>query len=420
MKQKQSAVPASTGVAAVWMGVLFGPGFASGALILTYGVRFGVWGIVCGVLSMCLLGYALYCAAEYARVYQTYSYADWTASVWGSRRMVPPLDLSFVIAMATALGSVLNTVGTLVCKQFFPSHEIAEIAGERIGQTVTYAAASNGALTSAPEYWVSLAAVILCAALLCALGARLVVRISPLVMFIAIALFAVILVMCAASGQLHPVQALTRIHEGGVEGIRPHFLGALWSGILYASAHAGAIGSVSAAATQLPNRSSARKAAVIGVCANSLILTALSFFLLSSAAIPGYTLMDLEANPLPFFTSLTALGQSNTRLLYVIAVCFAALSAAVSLCFGAVTRWSRLYRQSAERTPWKDAALAGVLLALCAFASKLGAVWLSRCFRILGYVNLPLLIFPAIVLAGRKISRKYISERRIDASGIDD
>ena len=63
----------------------------------------------------------------------------------------------------------------------------------------------------------------------------------------------------------------------------------------------------------------------------------------------------------------------------------------------------------------------GLSLLLCALASKLGIVKLvSTGYTILGYLNLPLLIFPAIVLANRKIRKPYLEEHRISAPGIDE
>ena len=81
MNKKQSALSIAIGVACVWMGTHFGPGVASGTQILVYWVKYGIWGTIASVLAMCLLGYCIYCAAEYARIYKTYNYADWTSSV---------------------------------------------------------------------------------------------------------------------------------------------------------------------------------------------------------------------------------------------------------------------------------------------------------------------------------------------------
>ena len=44
----------------------------------------------------------------------------------------------------------------------------------------------------------------------------------------------------------------------------------------------------------------------------------------------------------------------------------------------------------------------------------------STGYTILGYLNLPLLIFPALVLANRKIGKKYLRENNIPAPGIDE
>ena len=57
----------------------------------------------------------------------------------------------------------------------------------------------------------------------------------------------------------------------------------------------------------------------------------------------------------------------------------------------------------------------------CAMASRIGIVKLvSTGYTILGYVNLPILIIPAIFLAGRKISKKYLADNNIEATGIDE
>mgnify|MGYP007070012360 CR=1 FL=1 len=62
-----------------------------------------------------------------------------------------------------------------------------------------------------------------------------------------------------------------------------------------------------------------------------------------------------------------------------------------------------------------------VLLLLCAFASKFGIVKLvSTGYTILGYVNLPILILPALFLAGRKIKKSYLQEHNIDMTGVNE
>ena len=60
------------------------------------------------------------------------------------------------------------------------------------------------------------------------------------------------------------------------------------------------------------------------------------------------------------------------------------------------------------------------MLFICACASKFGIVALvSTGYKILGYLNLPIIVMPALIIGGRKISKKYLREHNIDAPGVD-
>ena len=381
MDKKQSTLSIAIGMA----------GVASGTQILIYWVKYGIWGPIASILAMGLLGYCIYCSAEFSRIYKTYNYADWTKKVWGINWIVYLLDFSFIIVMLTALGGSLSAIGNLLNSQF------------------------------GLNYWVGVGAVIICAGLLCAYGAKLVARASSYMMYLVIAVLAVIIIMCASTGKLHLGQAIADASAGNIAGVSPSFLGAIWSGIIYASFQANVIGNISSIAPTLPDRKTTKLGAVIGVFGNALMLVALSLFFLSATTIENYDVLDTAANPLPFYGTLTALGFSGLKLVYVITVFIAVLSTAVGFSFGAVARYSKLYRKADENAPVKDGLLVVVLLIACAAASKIGIVKLvSTGYTILGYLNLPLLIFPAIYLANRKISKKYLKENNIEATGIDE
>ena len=391
MDKKQSTLSIAMGMACVWMGTHFGPGVASGTQILIYWVKYGIWGPIASILAMGLLGYCIYCSAEFSRIYKTYNYADWTKKVWGINWIVYLLDFSFIIVMLTALGGSLSAIGNLLNSQF------------------------------GLNYWVGVGAVVICAGLVCAYGAKLVARVSSYMMYLVIAVLAVIIIMCASTGKLHLGQAIADASAGNIAGVSPSFLGAIWSGIIYASFQANVIGNISSIAPTLPDRKTTKLGAIIGVFGNALMLVALSLFFLSATTIENYDVLDTAANPLPFYGTLTALGFSGLKLVYVITVFIAVLSTAVGFSFGAVARYSKLYRKADENAPVKDGLLVVVLLIACAAASKIGIVKLvSTGYTILGYLNLPLLIFPAIYLANRKISKKYLKENNIEATGIDE
>jgi len=97
------------GLACVWMGTHFGPGVASGTQILQYWVKYGIWGAICPILAMSLLGYCLYCSMEFSRIYKTYNYGDWIQKVFGIKWVAILFDISFIITMMTALGGSCKT-----------------------------------------------------------------------------------------------------------------------------------------------------------------------------------------------------------------------------------------------------------------------------------------------------------------------
>ena len=387
--KKSNTTTIAIGLACVWMGTHFGPGVASGTQILQYWVKYGIWGTLCSVLAMGLLGYCLYCSMEFSRIYKTYNYGDWIQKVFGFKWVSILFDISFIITCMTALGGSLNAIATLMLNQF------------------------------GINYWVGVGLVVICAALLCAYGSKLVSAASTYMMYLVMAVLALIIILSISTGKLDLAGAIA--NQASTPGIIPSLPKALWSGVIYAAFQATVIANISSVANQLPNRSTSKKAAIIGIAGNSAMLIALSLFLLSATTLADYNVLDTAAHPLPFYGILDYLGFGWAKVVYVVTVFVAVLSTAVGFCFGGLARFSKLYRKSDEKTPGKDAVLVGVLLVACALCSKFGIVKLvSTGYTILGYVNLPILILPAIFLAGRKISKKYLKENNIEAVGIDE
>ena len=109
MDKRKSTFSIAMGIACVWMGTHFGPGVASGTQIMTYWVKYGLWGTVCSILAMCLLGVCLYCSMEFSRVYKTYNYGDWAA--WPGRLKPHHPASTFNMEKALALRKFLKKHG---------------------------------------------------------------------------------------------------------------------------------------------------------------------------------------------------------------------------------------------------------------------------------------------------------------------
>lgn len=74
MSNRRTAVPTFLGVASVWLGSHFGPGFATGAFSVRWYVKYGWVGLVTPLLAMLLTGGVMYYMLEYAREHHTPNY----------------------------------------------------------------------------------------------------------------------------------------------------------------------------------------------------------------------------------------------------------------------------------------------------------------------------------------------------------
>jgi uncharacterized membrane protein YkvI len=74
MKRNKIVLPAAVGVAAVWFGSHAGGGFATGRQEVEFFVQFGWHSIWIGMLSMLIMGTAIFFGLELARTHKTHDY----------------------------------------------------------------------------------------------------------------------------------------------------------------------------------------------------------------------------------------------------------------------------------------------------------------------------------------------------------
>ena len=85
MKKQNIFASSYLGVAAVWLGGHFGPGFATGAFSVTYYVKYGWIGLVMPLLAMLVTGGVMFYMTEYARSHNTTSYKPFVLSCYGEK-----------------------------------------------------------------------------------------------------------------------------------------------------------------------------------------------------------------------------------------------------------------------------------------------------------------------------------------------
>lgn len=382
-QNRKNTTIAAMGLACVWMGTHFGPGVASGTQINTYYVNYGIPGIFCSLVAMALLAFALYNSMEFSRIYKTYDYSSWIQKVFGMKWVSIFFDISFIVTCVTALGGSINAIATLLLKEF------------------------------SINYWVGVGIVVICASLLCAFGAKLVSKASTYMMYLVLAVLAIIVILVLIYGDTDISGSMANQTTNLPSVSWPK---ALWSAVIYASFQSTVVANISSVANQLPCRSAAKKAAVFGFIGNAAMLVIMGMLLFS------YTnVYNITGEALPFYSILERLGFNWATMAYVCTVFVAVLSTAVGFCFGGLARFSKLYRKPEESAPIKDGLLVAAILIVCALCSKIGIVALvSKGYTILGYLNLPILIIPAIFVAGTKISKKYLQKHNIPTEGVEE
>ena len=385
---KKKGLPVFIGVASVWMGTHFGPGVASGTQLNQYYVGFGIPGIVMTLVAMALLGFALYCSMEFSRIYHAYDYESWVTKLFGNKYVVILFDISFFVTIISAAGGSLNAIATLL-QDFWGIN-----------------------------YWVGVGIVIVVSMLLCAFGAELVRKSSAYMMFVVVGVLLLIMALVIAAGDADLKGAVeNQAANLGADMGASNWLKALWQAIIYGSFQATIVANIASVADTLPDRRESRRAAITGYIANTGLLLILCMMLFSFTNVYKVT-----EEPLPFYSILARLNMGWLTTVYIVVVFIAVISTVVGFAFAGVARFGKYYRPQGKKQlahPVRDAAFVLVLLAACAAISQVGIMNLVKYgYSLLGYINLFVIILPALILGGRKISKKYLKEHNIDAPGV--
>lgn len=386
---KKKGLPVFIGVASVWMGTHFGPGVASGTQLNQYYVGFGIPGIVMTLVAMALLGFALYCSMEFSRIYHAYDYESWVTKLFGNKYVVILFDISFFVTIISAAGGSLNAIATLL-QDFWGIN-----------------------------YWVGVGIVIVVSMLLCAFGAELVRKSSAYMMFVVVGVLLLIMALVIAAGDADLKGAVeNQAANLGADMSASNWLKALWQAIIYGSFQATIVANIASVADTLPDRRESRRSAITGYIANTGLLLILCMMLFSFTNVYKVT-----EEALPFYSILARLNMGWLTTVYIIVVFIAVISTVVGFAFAGVARFGKYYRPAGRKHlahPLRDALFVLVLLAACAAISQVGIMNLVKYgYSLLGYINLFVIILPALILGGRKISKKYLKEHNIDAPGID-
>lgn len=114
MDKKKTAAGLILGLAGIWFTTHFGGGFASGAQMYSYYVRFGIWSLIMPALAMAYNAVFFIYAFRYARRHELYDYGSYNKAFYGKYNKIfcPLFEVLYITVMCVAPAVAFATGGS--------------------------------------------------------------------------------------------------------------------------------------------------------------------------------------------------------------------------------------------------------------------------------------------------------------------
>ncbi|ETA80098.1 YkvI family membrane protein [Youngiibacter fragilis] len=363
-KKSNFKLATSMGIGATWFGVHMGPGTASGRQGSTYYSTYGNWGLVTPLLAMGILGFIIYIVVEYCRQNGLTKYKDFFNHFFSPYEKIFSVlfDILFFFTYFMVVGASLATGGKILSNQIgLPYLVCAAIIGIIALMLIIYGEAlirnANSVMT-----WLMLAIIV--SLLFFSLG-------SPQSQF--------------------STEWTAKTWDSGT------LFPALKAAVIYASFQVtGAIGSVASVTSGLNSKAESKAAAIFGFLTNSLLIVMIivmqyGYPQLTKAEMPNYEILKLLNIPVLYW-------------MYVALVELAVVSTVIGLNNGVVTRIQKYVKITNPMV--KNVVLNVIFMMGATAVSLLGLTKIvGPGFTMLGYMCLPLVIIPILVIGYKKVIR---------------
>ncbi|WP_027722050.1 YkvI family membrane protein [Maridesulfovibrio zosterae] len=372
-------IPGYLAIALVWFSSHFGGGFASGRQIVAFYLNHNWTSLFMPAVSMFIMGICMYYSMVIAARFRAYDYSTWSKKLYGEIGFfaVPVYEIlvNSVLLLATAVA--FATGGTILSKLFGTSYMMNTFF---------------------------IAAVIF---VLTIYGSELVRKSAIVVSFLLIVSMFIIYLPNIIHYFPKIVQNLAAIKSGEIATSGPDsFWDALWWGVKYGTLHCCAIGAYIVHAQVCPDKSCLKKAIIIGVIINSLIMY-LTYFGILAFVDQGIL---KEAVP-ALFVVMHGLGGSWMTSLISFCIVIGAVSTGVALVYGTTNRLVTFFGRNLDdagrlrRQRFHSMIASTILVSACWLVAQLGLIPLiGKGYGSMGWVTMFLITIP-IVLRGLGIWR---------------
>ncbi|MBW8383713.1 MAG: hypothetical protein K0M69_14490 [Youngiibacter sp.] len=361
-KKSNFRLSTSMGIGATWFGVHMGPGTASGRQGSTYYSTYGNWGLVTPLLAMGILGFIIYIVVEYCRQNDLTKYKDFFNHFFSPYEKVFSIlfDILFFFTYFMVVGASLATGGKILANQ--------------IGLPYLVCAAIIG--------FISLMLIIY--------GEALIRNANSVMTWLMLGIIVSLLFFALKSPQSSfSTEWTTKTWDSGM--LWP----ALKAAIIYASFQVtGAIGSVASVTSGLQSKSESKVAAIFGFVTNSALIIMI--------IVMQYGYPQLLKAEMPNYEILKILNVPVLYWMYVALVELAVISTVIGLNNGVVTRIQNYVKIPNPMV--RNVLLNVVFMFGATLVSLLGLTKIvGPGFTMLGYMCLPLVIIPIIIIGFKKV-----------------
>ncbi len=360
------------GVAAVWLGGHFGPGFATGAFSTTYYVRHGAPGILTPLIAMLVTGGVMYFMTEYARSHDVRNYKPFAMSCYGEKggRIMSVLyDVTFLLTLLCAGGLAVSGEFTILNAQL----GLPIIAGAVLTVVIS--------------------------ALLCLYGSKLLSISSKYMMYAIVGVVLLITVLSFACGDYDLAGAFA---NSAANAKAPGVLSAILDGILYGCFQSTIVFNVMSVADLLEDQTATKKAIAAGYIITVVLMISLVFLLFS------YTnVVDIVGGTknLPVLYVLQNLGFGWLTGVYVLLMTLAVLTSTAGLAHAACVRFDKLFSFIAN-VQLRRFVITALALGIAGSGAALGMGPLLRTgTSVVGYIGIPVLVIPAFTVVRAKLGK---------------
>ncbi len=372
--KKNSVFAASyLGVAAVWLGGHFGPGFATGAFSVTYYVKYGWVGLIMPLLAMLVTGGVIFYMTEFARSKGTTNYRPFVTACYGEKA-----------------GKVMGII-----------YDVLFLATVMCAGGLAFSGEANVLMNFGFSYWGAAIPTIIISALLCLYGSKLLSLASKYMMYAIVAVVLLIMVLSLAYGKYDLPAAFA---AAPVDQATPTLFHAVVSAILYGCFQSTIAFNVMSVADILSSKKETKKAIIAGYIITVILMIAIAFTLFAYVT----TIPDL-CNPgvvaVPIMAVLGRLGFSWLTYLFVLLMTLAVLTSAAGLANAGCRRFDGLF-SFIKNLQLRRTVITVILLGVAAIGASFGMkALLQQGTTIVGYIGILVLVIPAFTWVRSKLNK---------------